>query len=44
VIIEAILFLIFVIAIGAYIVKIVEWRHDVSFARYVKRNNNPDRR
>ena len=35
-IIEAILFLIFVAAVGAAIVKIYEWRHDVLYGPYIR--------
>jgi hypothetical protein len=36
-IIGALLFLAFVIAIGVFIVKLIEWRHEALFGRYLKR-------
>jgi hypothetical protein len=36
---EAILFLVFVVAIGAALVKVFEWRQDVLYGRYVRRSS-----
>ena len=42
-VIEAILFLAFVILVGAIIVKIYEWRQDVLYGRYVGRRSERNR-
>ena len=42
-IIEAILFLVFVAAVGAAIVKVYEWRQDVLYGPYLaKRRSEPN--
>jgi hypothetical protein len=38
-IIEMVLFLVFVVAVGAAIVKVYEWRQDVLYGRYIRRRD-----
>jgi len=42
-VIEAILFLAFVILVGAIIVKIYEWRQDVLYGSYIGRRSERNR-
>ena len=42
-VIEAIVFLVFVIAMGAAVVKVYEWRHDVLYGPYVGRSSERNR-
>jgi hypothetical protein len=43
-VIEAILFLAFVILVGAIIVKVYEWRQDVLYGPYIGRRSERNRR
>jgi hypothetical protein len=43
-VIETILFLVFVTAVGAAIVKIYEWRQDVLYGPYLARQRSENRR
>jgi hypothetical protein len=43
-VIETILFLAFVTAVGVAIVKISEWRHDVLYGPYLARQRSENRR
>jgi hypothetical protein len=38
-IIEMVLFLVFVIAVGAAVIKAYEWRQDVLYGRYIRRRD-----
>jgi hypothetical protein len=38
-IIEMVLFLVFVIAVGAAVIKVYEWRQDVLYGRYIRRRD-----
>jgi hypothetical protein len=38
-IIEMVLLLVFVVAVGAAIVKFYEWRQDVLYGRYIRRRD-----
>jgi hypothetical protein len=38
-IIEMVLLLVFVVAVGATIVKLYEWRQDVLYGRYIRRRD-----
>jgi hypothetical protein len=42
-VIEAIVFLVFVVAIGAVVVKVYEWRQDVLYGPYVGRRSERNR-
>jgi hypothetical protein len=42
-VIEAIVFLAFVILVGVIIVKIYEWRHDVLYGPYIGRRSERNR-
>jgi len=42
-VIETIVFLVFVVAIGVVVVKVYEWRQDVLYGPYVGRRSERDR-
>jgi hypothetical protein len=42
-VIETIVFVVFVVAVGAIVVKVYEWRQDVLYGPYIGRRSERDR-